>query len=114
MAAVIARSLAPFQQLAQVSELFRINARLFQNIQREQLMGVAEEPADEMPHLEARRILAVHLREIHVGARRLAVARGWPRPPERRSCRPTIIRGPSRGRARPRSNCCRMWRSWMD
>src|SRR4029077_520079 len=64
----LAGSLAPLQQLAQAIEFFRINTRLFQNVQQELLMRVAEESADEVSHLEARGILAIHLRNVHVRA----------------------------------------------
>src|SRR5258708_20287544 len=66
--AVIAGSLAPFQQQAEGIEFFRIDTGLLENVQQELFMRVAEETADQVPNFEACGILAIDVRGVYVRA----------------------------------------------
>src|SRR5579872_2865392 len=64
---------APFQQRAQTGQLVRIDGLVFQNIQHQKLVRVAEETTDQVPDLEARCVFAIDLRHVNVRPVVLAV-----------------------------------------
>src|SRR5271166_4298633 len=66
---IIVGSLAPFEQATEAIELIRVDAGLFESVQHQLFMGVAEETADQVPHLEARGVTATDLRNVDVSAR---------------------------------------------
>src|SRR5579863_6005122 len=65
---VIGALLAPFQKLAKSLQLVGIDALFFQDIQDQQLVGVAEESANQVAHLEAGCVFAVNAGRIDMSA----------------------------------------------
>src|SRR5579864_6536689 len=64
---------APFQQRAQTGQLVRVDGLVFENVQHQKFVRVAEETADQVADLEARRVFAIHLGDVNMSPVVLAV-----------------------------------------